>query len=64
MIAIANLSDLSGILRPSLSWDLADRISLNFSPTFVFGPEDGEYAFMAQGDAITLSLGLTASGAF
>ncbi len=64
MIAIANLSDLSGILRPSLSWKLADKISLNFSPTFVFGPEDGEYAFMAQGDAITLSLGLTASGAF
>lgn len=64
LIAIANLSDLSGIIRPSLSWKLADKISMNFSPTFVFGPEDGEYAFMAQGDAITLSLGLTASGAF
>ena len=64
MIAIANLSDLSGIIRPSLSWEIADNISMNFSPTFVFGPEDGEYAFMAQGDAITLSLGLTASGAF
>jgi hypothetical protein len=64
VIAIANLSDLSGIIRPSLSWKLADNITMNLSPTFVFGPEDGEYAFMAQGDAISLSLGITASGAF
>lgn len=64
IIAIANLSDMSGLLRPSLSWELADRITMNFSPTFVFGPEDGEYAYMAQGDAISLSFGITASGAF
>lgn len=56
LLAMANLSDGSGIVRPSLSWKAADRLSLGFSPMFVFGGENAEYALLAQGPAMTLSL--------
>jgi len=64
VIAVANLSDGSGLVKPSISWALVDNFSLTLSPTFVFGPADGEYAFLAGGDTVMLSLGGVVSGSF
>ncbi|MEI6424629.1 MAG: hypothetical protein WCP55_20595, partial [Lentisphaerota bacterium] len=72
VLAIANLSDGSGIVKPAISWTPLDYITLSLSPLFVFGPANGEYAFLAgfgNGlhtgiDMTTLSLGLTISGSF
>ena len=64
VLVIANLSDFSGIVKPSLSWAVVDHFSLTLSPTFVFGPADGEYAFLAGGNPVSLSLGGTVSGSF
>lgn len=64
VIVVANLSDGSGLAKPSVSWKVADNFSLNLSPTFIFGPADGEYAFLAGGNPVTISLGATVSGSF
>ena len=64
VIAVANLSDGSGLVKPSVSWAVVDNFSITLSPTFVFGPADGEYAFLAGGDTVMLSLGGVVSGSF
>ena len=64
VIAVANLSDGSGIVKPSISWVPLDYITLSLSPLFVFGPADGEYAFLAGGDKVSLSLGVSVTGSF
>ena len=63
-LAIANLSDFSGIVKPTASWAVLDNFSLTLSPTFVFGPADGEYAFLAGGNPVSLTLGAIVSGSF
>jgi hypothetical protein len=63
-IAVANLSDGSGIVKPSISWAPLDYLTLSLSPLFVFGPAEGEYAFLAGGDKVSLAIGLTVSGSF
>ncbi|MHB0897875.1 MAG: hypothetical protein ACYC1A_10045 [Spirochaetales bacterium] len=63
-IAVANLSDGSGLVKPSISWAVVDNFSITLSPTFIFGPADGEYAFLAGGDTVMLSLGGVVSGSF
>ncbi len=64
ILALANLSDFSGIIKPSATWSVSDNFSINASPTFVFGPEDGEYSFLAGGPKTTFTLGAKLSGAF
>lgn len=64
ILALANLSDLSGIIKPSATWSVSDNFSITASPTFVFGPEDGEYSFLAGGPKTTFTLGAKLSGAF
>ncbi len=64
LIVVANLSDLSGIAKPTISYSLNDYLSLAFSPTFFFGPEDGEYSYIAGGNLTSLSLGMRVNGAF
>ena len=64
VIAVANLSDWSGLVKPSFSYAVHDNLSIALSPTFFFGPADGEYAFLAGGNTVTLSLGTTVSGSF
>jgi hypothetical protein len=64
VIAVANLSDGSGFVKPAISWVPLDYLTLSLSPLFVFGPADGEYAFLAGGDKVSLSLGITVSGSF
>ena len=64
LIVVANLSDGSGLVKPTATWKVADNFSLSLSPLFIFGPADGEYAFLAGGNPVTLSLGATLSGSF
>ena len=64
VLGIANLSDFSGIVKPSVSWAVLDNFSLTISPTFVFGPADGEYAFLAGGNPVSLTLSAIVSGSF
>jgi hypothetical protein len=63
-LIIANLSDLSGIVKPSATWKATDNLSLALSPTFIFGPDDGEYSFLAGGNIVSLSFGATLKGQF
>ena len=64
VIVVANLSDFSGLIKPSLSYRLSDNLSLALSPTFIFGPEDGEYSYIAGGNIVSLSLGMRVNGSF
>jgi hypothetical protein len=43
LVAIANLSDLSGYLLPSVSWQFFDYMSLQLGATFSFGPSGSEF---------------------
>jgi hypothetical protein len=71
-LAIANLSDLSGFLQPSASWEFFDGFSASFSPSFYWATDalwgagsDGEYVILADGPAMTLSFKATlGSGKF
>ncbi|MFA6507931.1 MAG: hypothetical protein WCT14_17645 [Treponemataceae bacterium] len=72
ILAIANLSDLSGFVQPSVSWEFFERCYLAFSPSFYWSTDalwgagkDGEYVVIAGGPSITLSLKATlGSGSF
>ena len=64
IVAVANLSDWSGIVKPTFNYAVHDNFSLALSPTYFFGPSDGEYAFFSGSNAVSLSLGATVSGAF
>lgn len=64
LIVVANLSDWSGLAKPTISYSLSDNLSLALSPTFFFGPEDGEYSYIAGGNIVSLSLGMRVNGAF
>jgi hypothetical protein len=64
LVVVANLSDWSGLARPSISYSLSDYLSLVLSPIFFFGPDDGEYSYIAGGNLVSLSLGLSLSGSF
>ena len=54
LFAFANLSDLSGFVTPSVSYELFDKASLELSATFVFGSGDSEYVVLNEGAALTL----------
>lgn len=63
VIAVANLSDLSGLIKPSLSWSVVDNFKLTLSPVFFFGPS-GTGEFSMAGDLVYLSLGAVVSASF
>ncbi|MCE5256326.1 MAG: hypothetical protein LLF89_05690, partial [Spirochaetaceae bacterium] len=64
LLVLANLSDGSGFVKPSFSWDVVDNFKLTLSPTFVFGGADTEYSILAGGDTVSVSLGAIVSGSF
>ena len=65
LFAIGNLSDLSALLRPSLSYAFFDGLSASLSATFALGFDDGEYVVLYDGRAMALSVAVTlGSGAF
>jgi len=57
---IMNISDLSGLVQPSVTWQIADYLKLTFSTTFVFGADDTEYGLLFQGRPVTIGLSLSA----
>jgi hypothetical protein len=63
VIAMANLSDLSGLVKPSISWSVTDNFKLTLSPMFLFGPS-GSGEFSMAGDLVNLSLGASVSASF
>lgn len=66
LVAVANLSDLSALLMPSISYRLFDYMSLKLGATFALGEEGDEYTMQfggTQGASLSLSLSL-GSGSF
>ena len=57
--ALVNLSDLSGIATPAVSYRFLDRLTLSLSARFTFGPAGGEYT-----DPASLFLGGEAAPTF
>jgi len=65
VFAIGNLSDFSGVIKPSLSYTFFDGLSLSTSASFAVGYDNGEYVVLNDGQALSLSISLTlGSGAF
>ena len=69
LLAIANLSDLSGMVAPTVSYELFERMTLRAGATFYWATDllwgagdDGEYVVVAGGPAVTLSLGASLGG--
>lgn len=60
LLGLANFSDLSGLVQPSVSWQIADRLKLTGSALFFFGASDTEYGFLRPNSPMTLSLSLSA----
>lgn len=50
IIAIASLSDMSGIVMPSLTWKFFDYMSLKTGLSFNFGQEGDEYIVQGLGE--------------
>jgi hypothetical protein len=62
---LANLSDFSGLVRPSLSYRLFKGMSASVSASFAFGGADSEYIVLNDGPAMSWSFGLSlGSGSF
>jgi hypothetical protein len=62
LFGLLNLSDLSGIVTPAISYRFLDRFSLSLSARFTFGPAHGEYtdpAALYSGDDAEPTFGLT-----
>ncbi len=57
---IMNISDLSGLVQPSLSWEIADYLTLTFSTTFGFGADNTEYGLLFHGRPVIIGLSLSA----
>ncbi len=57
---IMNISDLSGLVQPSLSWQIADYLKLTFSTTFGFGADNTEYGLLFHGRPVIIGLSLSA----
>lgn len=64
LLVLANLSDGSGFVRPSIAWQVVDNFKFSLSPTFIFGGADTEYSILAGGDTVSVSLGAIVSGSF
>lgn len=63
VVALANLSDLSGLVKPTLSWEPFSKMTLSAGATFYWSTDalwgagdDGEYVVLAGGPAVTLTL--------
>lgn len=72
VFAMASLSDLSGMVQPSISWKFFDGFSASFSPLFYWSTDalwgagkDGEYVILSGGPSVSLSFKATlGSGKF
>lgn len=58
LIGYASLTDLSGVLMPSLSWEFFDYATVKLGATITFGGEGDQFTFTAGGKP-SLALNLT-----
>ena len=63
LLTMANVSDLSFVVKPSVTWGLLDYASLSFTPSFLFSTNalwglgnSGEYVSVTGAPALTLSV--------
>ena len=63
LIAIANLSDLSGYIMPSITWKFFDYMSLQVGATFSVGQAGGEYITYGVGQTMNFTNLPTTPGA-
>jgi hypothetical protein len=59
LTAIASLSDFSGLVVPTLTWEFFDYLKVSVFSYLVFGGDNDEYAILFNGDACTLGFYLT-----
>jgi len=59
-LGLINFSDISGFVRPQVSWQIADYLKVSFFTDFVFGADDTEYGFIAQGRPVVIGLTVSA----
>ncbi|MCX8013897.1 MAG: hypothetical protein N3A02_06365, partial [Rectinema sp.] len=59
-IGLVNLSDVSGLVQPSVSWKFSDRLKLTGSARFFFGGQDTEYGVLMPDNPVVLSVSLSA----
>lgn len=69
LFAIANLADLSGMARPSISYEFFEGFSMSLSPSFIWAVdalwgngENSEYTLVAGGPAMTISVEASLGG--
>jgi len=69
VFVLANLSDLSGFAKPSISYRFFDKMSASAAATFYFSTsalwgagDNGEYVVLAGGPSVTLSLSSALGG--
>ncbi len=55
LVVITNLSDLSGFILPSISWQFFDYMSLQLGCTFNFGPAGSEYINYGVGQTLNFA---------
>lgn len=60
VLGLANFSDWSGLVQPSISWQIADRLKMTGSALFFFGAGDTEYGILRPNSPMTLSVSLSA----
>jgi hypothetical protein len=64
VFGLVNLSDLSGIVTPSISLDFLERFSVSLAARFTFGDANGELtdpASMLAGEEVSPAFGITLS---
>lgn len=59
LTAVADLSDLSGYVIPTLTWEFFDYAKLSAFASFAFGGKNSEYVVLNDGAACTLGFYLT-----
>ncbi len=65
VFGMGNLSDLSGFVRPSLSYKIFTGLNASFSALIAFGATDSEYLVLNDGPKVSFSFGLNfGSGSF
>ncbi|MCX7023877.1 MAG: hypothetical protein NT080_04575 [Spirochaetes bacterium] len=59
VFVMANLSDLSAYVKPSLTWTPLDHMSFTVDAAFAFGMENSEYLVIHGGPAVILGVSAT-----
>lgn len=59
----SNLSDMSGMVSPTLSWRPSDNIGMTLALNYNYGGPGSEFTWQQGGDSLSASLGFSLGGA-